>query len=331
MMQEFDLIQRSRRLRGNPVLRELVRETRVSPSALIYPLFIREGQRVREPIPSLEGQYRYSPDTLLWELETLEKAGVTRVLLFGIPQEKDACGSSAWQENGVIQTALREAKQRFPQFFYITDVCLCEYTEHGHCGIPCGGTVDNDATLPLLAKTALSHAQAGADMVAPSDMMDGRIGFLRRELDAGGFSSLPILSYTAKYASCFYGPFREAAGSAPAFGDRRSYQMDYHNRREAVKKAGQDIAQGADLLMVKPALPYLDIVSDLAAAFPLPVLAYQVSGEYAMIQAAAKNGWIDRQAAICETAVSIFRAGAGGLITYFAPELAGYMREGRIG
>ena len=327
----FPLLHRSRRLRGNPLLRQMVRETRISPSALVYPLFIREGRGIREEIPSMPGQFRYSPDTLLPELEKLSKIGVERVLLFGLPAKKDEYGSSAWDKHGVVQTALQTAKQEFPNLFYMTDVCLCEYTSHGHCGMLSGDTVDNDRTIPWLAKTALSHVQAGADLVAPSDMMDGRVLAIRETLDANGFSDIPILSYAVKYASAFYGPFREAADSAPAFGDRKTYQMDYHNRREGVKKASQDLEQGADLIMVKPALSYLDVVHEIAAAFPVPVAAYSVSGEYSMIKAAAHAGWLDEDSMVCETAASIFRAGASILITYYAKELAGFIREGRIG
>lgn len=327
----FPILHRSRRLRGTPLLRQMVRETRMSPSALVYPLFVREGKGIREEIPSMPGQFRYSPDTLLRELETLSNLGVERVLLFGLPAHKDEHGSSAWDKKGVVQTALKLAKQEFPNLFYITDVCLCEYTSHGHCGMLSGETVDNDRTIPWLAKTALSHVQAGADMVAPSDMMDGRVLAIRETLDANGFSNIPILSYAVKYASAFYGPFREAADSAPAFGDRKTYQMDYHNRREGVKKAGQDLDQGADLIMVKPALSYLDVVHEISTAFPVPVVAYSVSGEYSMIKAAAQAGWLEEDHMICETATSIFRAGADILITYYAKELAGFIREGRIG
>ncbi len=330
-LEPFPLLQRSRRLRGNPLLRQMVRETRLSKSALIAPLFVQDGRKIRQEIPAMPGQFRYSPDMLLPELEALSNAGVQQVLLFGIPAHKDACGSSAWEENGIIPTTLRLAKREFPQLFYITDVCLCEYTSHGHCGMLDGSTVDNDRTLPLLAKTALAHAQAGADLIAPSDMMDGRILAIRSALDEHGFSQLPILSYAVKYASAFYGPFREAAGSAPSFGDRKSYQMDYHNRREGVKKAEQDLAQGADLLMVKPALSYLDVLYEISSRFPVPTVAYSVSGEYSMIKAAAQQGWLDEDNAICETAVSCFRAGASALITYFAKELAAFLDEGRIG
>lgn len=327
----MDLLERSRRLRSTPILRELVRETRCSKSSLIYPMFVKEGTNIKEEIPSMQGQYRYSPDQLLFELEHLSKLGVNSVMLFGIPNHKDACGSGAYAQEGIIQTALQLAKKEFPNLYYITDVCLCEYTSHGHCGMLHGETVDNDSTLPILAKTALSHVQAGADMVAPSDMMDGRILALRNELDNHGFTNTPIMSYAVKYASSFYGPFRDAAGSAPSFGDRKTYQMDYHNRKEAIKKAEQDILQGADIIMVKPALSYLDIVREAANQFSVPVAAYSVSGEYAMIQAAANAGLIDRDAMICETAISMYRAGSNILISYFAKELAKFIDEGRIG
>lgn len=327
----MDLLERSRRLRGTPILRELVRETRCSKSSLIYPMFVKEGTNIKEEIPSMQGQYRYSPDTLLFELEHLSNIGISSVMLFGIPNHKDAYASGAYAQDGVIQTALQLAKKEFPNLYYITDVCLCEYTSHGHCGMLCGETVDNDSTLPVLAKTALSHVQAGADMVAPSDMMDGRILALRHELDKHGYTNTPIMSYTVKYASAFYGPFRDAAGSAPAFGDRKTYQMDYHNRKEAFKKAEQDISQGADIIMVKPAMSYLDIVRETANQFHVPVAAYSVSGEYAMIEAAANAGLVDREAMICETTVGIYRAGATILISYHAKELAKFMDEGRIG
>lgn len=298
---------------------------------MILPLFIREGKGIQEDIPSLEGQKRYSPDLLPYALETVIKAGIKNILLFGIPLTKDGVGSGAYAENGVVQQAVRAAKKNFPEISVITDVCLCEYTDHGHCGLLKGDTVDNDATLPLLAQTALSHVEAGADIVAPSDMMDGRVNVIRQVLDRAGFTDKAIMSYAVKYASAFYGPFREAAGSAPAFGDRKSYQMDYHNGREAVKEAGLDIAEGADILMVKPALSYLDVVSDLKARFHLPLAAYSVSGEYAMIKAAARAGLIDEAAMVCETAASVFRAGADILITYYALEIAQFIDEGRIG
>ena len=258
-------------------------------------------------------------------------AGVKRVLLFGIPAHKDACGSSAWDPNGVVQQGIRAIKAKFPDCYVITDVCMCEYTDHGHCGILHDHEVDNDETLRVLAKTALSHAQAGADMVAPSDMMDGRIAAIRQVLDDNGYQNVPIMSYSAKYASAFYGPFRDAAGSAPAFGDRRGYQMDPHNRREALKECALDVEEGADILMVKPALSYLDIIRECSDAFDLPMAAYSVSGEYAMIKAAGKAGLIDEHRVMCESALSIFRDGADILITYYAKELAQAMKQGELG
>ncbi len=327
----MELTIRPRRLRTSDTLRRMVRETRVSPDSLIYPLFLVEGENIKEPIPSLEGQWRYSPDRVWEEIEECLNAGVSRVLLFGIPAHKDACGSSAWDPNGVVQQGIRAIKEKFPQCYVITDVCMCEYTDHGHCGILHDHEVDNDKTLEVLAKTALSHVQAGADMVAPSDMMDGRIGAIREVLDDNGFTNVPIMSYSAKYASAFYGPFRDAAGSAPAFGDRRGYQMDPHNRREALKECALDVEEGADILMVKPALSYLDVIRECSDAFDLPMAAYSVSGEYAMIKAAGKAGLIDEHRVMCESALSIFRAGADILITYFAKELAQAMNQGELG
>lgn len=327
----MELTIRPRRLRTSDTLRRMVRETRVSPDSLIYPLFLVEGENIKEPIPSLEGQWRYSPDRVWEEIEECLNAGVSRVLLFGIPAHKDACGSSAWDPNGVVQQGIRAIKEKFPQCYVITDVCMCEYTDHGHCGILHDHEVDNDKTLEVLAKTALSHVQAGADMVAPSDMMDGRIGAIREVLDDNGFTNVPIMSYSAKYASAFYGPFRDAAGSAPAFGDRRGYQMDPHNRREALKECALDVEEGADILMVKPALSYLDVIRECSDAFDLPMAAYSVSGEYAMIKAAGKAGLIDEHRVMCESALSIFRAGADILITYYAKELAQAMKQGELG
>ncbi len=327
----MELLTRPRRLRTHPLLRAMVRETRVDGSALIYPLFVREGHGVREEISSLPGQIRYSPDTLPYGLEAAAQAGVKQVMLFGIPGHKDEKGSGAWLAGGVVQQALRVAKKACPELYYITDVCMCEYTSHGHCGILRGETVDNDQTLPYLAQISLSHVEAGADMVAPSDMMDGRVEAIRRHLDANGHQNVPILSYGVKYASAFYGPFREAAGSAPSFGDRKTYQMDYHNRREALKEAALDIQEGADIMMVKPALAYLDVIREVAQAIDVPLAAYSVSGEYAMIKAAAQQGWLDEAATVCETAVAVFRAGADILLTYYAPELARWIQEGRIG
>ena len=327
----MDLIQRPRRLRGSENLRKMVRETRMDKSSLIYPLFVKEGTGIEEEIPSMEGQFRYSVDRLPFELERLQNAGVNSIMLFGIPDHKDEVGSGAYDPNGIVQKALREAKKRFPDMYYITDVCMCEYTSHGHCGVLCGHDVNNDATLELLAKTVVSHVEAGADMVAPSDMMDGRVRAIREALDANGHYGAPIMSYAVKYASAFYGPFRDAAGSAPSFGDRKSYQMDFHNRREGMKEALTDVEEGADIIMVKPAMSYLDMVSEVSKAVNVPVAAYSVSGEYAMVKAAAKMGWIDEERIMCEMAVSAYRAGAQIYLTYYAKELAKCMDEGRIG
>ena len=327
----MDLIQRPRRLRGSENLRKMVRETRMDKSSLIYPLFVKEGTGIEEEIPSMEGQFRYSVDRLPFELERLQNAGVNSIMLFGIPDHKDEVGSGAYDPNGIVQKALREAKKQFPDMYYITDVCMCEYTSHGHCGVLCGHDVNNDATLELLAKTAVSHVEAGADMVAPSDMMDGRVRAIREALDANGHYGAPIMSYAVKYASAFYGPFRDAAGSAPSFGDRKSYQMDFHNRREGMKEALTDVEEGADIIMVKPAMSYLDMVSEVSKAVNVPVAAYSVSGEYAMVKAAAKMGWIDEERIMCEMAVSAYRAGAQIYLTYYAKELSKCMDEGRIG
>ena len=327
----MDLIQRPRRLRGSENLRKMVRETRMDKSSLIYPLFVKEGTGIEEEIPSMEGQFRYSVDRLPFELERLQNAGVNSIMLFGIPDHKDEVGSGAYDPNGIVQKALREAKKQFPDMYYITDVCMCEYTSHGHCGVLCGHDVNNDATLELLAKTAVSHVEAGADMVAPSDMMDGRVRAIREALDANGHYGAPIMSYAVKYASAFYGPFRDAAGSAPSFGDRKSYQMDFHNRREGMKEALTDVEEGADIIMVKPAMSYLDMVSEVSKAVNVPVATYSVSGEYAMVKAAAKMGWIDEERIMCEMAVSAYRAGAQIYLTYYAKELSKCMDEGRIG
>ena len=325
------MIKRPRRIRGNEHIRRMVRETRMDKSSLIYPLFVIDGENIEEEILTMPGQFRYSVDRLPYELERLSKAGVSNLMLFGIPAVKDAVGSQAYAEDGIVQRALREGKKQFPDLYYITDVCMCEYTSHGHCGVLCGHDVENDQTLELLSKTALSHVQAGADMVAPSDMMDGRVLAIRNKLDENGFKETPIMSYAVKYASAFYGPFRDAAGSAPAFGDRKSYQMDPHNRKEGLKEALLDVEEGADIIMVKPALSYLDIISDVSREINLPVAAYSVSGEYAMAKAAAKLGYMEEDRVICEMAVSTYRAGAEIYLTYFAKELAKFMDEGRIG
>jgi len=323
---------RTRRLRGSEALRRMTRETRISKDSLIYPMFIREGSGIVEDIPSLFGQLRYSPDTLAIGIESALEAGVKSFLFFGVPAMKDEVGSGAYAKDGVVQEALRIIKREFgDEAYLITDLCLCEYTSHGHCGLIQNDYVDNDSTLPLLAKTACSHAQAGADMVAPSGMMDGTIAALRKALDTDGYIDVPIMSYAAKYASAFYGPFREAAGSTPQFGDRKTYQMDYHNSNEAIKRIKIDIDESADLIIVKPALPCLDIISKANEKIELPIAAYSVSGEYAMIKAAGAADLIDEYKVMCESAVSIYRAGADILITYFAKELAEAISKGDIG
>lgn len=327
----MELNRRPRRLRNGKTIRGMVRETRISADSLIYPIFVAEGKNICEEITSVPGQYRWSIDRIDTILNSVVNSGVKSILLFGIPDHKDEIGSSAWDENGIIQKAVRYIKNKYPEIYIITDVCMCEYTSHGHCGILCGNDVDNDKTLEVLAKTALSHVKAGADMVAPSDMMDGRVGRIREELDNNGYVNIPIMSYSVKYASAFYGPFREAAGSAPAFGDRKGYQMDYHNVREAVREAELDIEEGADILMVKPGMAYLDVLKEIKQRFDLPVALYSVSGEYAMIKAAAAAGYIDEASIVCESAACMYRAGADMLITYYARELAQYIREGRIG
>jgi porphobilinogen synthase len=304
-------------------MRRAVRETRLDAAQLLWPLFVRHGENIRQPIGSMPGVFQTSVDELLRDAERAVAAGIGGVLLFGIPDSKDAQGSSAWHDHGPVQEAVRAIKRAFPSLLVITDVCMCEYTDHGHCGLLTPqGDVDNDATLALLAREAVSHAAAGADIVAPSDMMDGRVGALRDALDAAGYTDTAIMSYAVKYASAFYGPFREAAESTPSFGDRRSYQMDPANRREALREAALDVAEGADMLMVKPAGAYLDVISDVRAAHPLPLAAYQVSGEYSMIRAAAERGWIDGERAMMESLTSIARAGADLIITYFALDAA---------
>ena len=323
---------RPRRLRGSEIMRKMVRETRVDKSSLIYPLFVKEGTGIKEEIPTMPGQYRYSIDMLPEALGELLDAGVNKVMFFGIPDVKDEVGSQAYARNGIVQRALEKARAEFGQDMYlITDVCMCEYTSHGHCGVLCGHEVENDQTLELLAKTALSHVQAGADMVAPSDMMDGRVRAIRSILDQNGHKEIPIMSYAVKYASAFYGPFRDAAGSAPSFGDRKSYQMDFHNRREGIKEALLDVEEGADIIMIKPAMSYLDMVREVKDRIQLPVATYSVSGEYAMVKAGAKLGYIVEDRNICEMAVSAYRAGTDIYLTYFAKEIARFIEEGRIG
>lgn len=325
------LLQRSRRLRGSEALRRMVRETRADASSLVYPMFVVEGTGVKEEIPSMPGQYRWSLDRLPEKLEELQAAGVGSFMLFGIPAEKDEVASAAYALDGIVQRAVRVCKERAPELYCITDVCLCEYTSHGHCGVLKGQEVDNDPSVELLARTAVSHAAAGADMVAPSDMMDGRVLGIRKALDIADFTTVPIMSYSVKYASGFYGPFREAADSAPAFGDRRAYQMDVHNRREAVKKVLQDVEQGADIVMVKPAMSFLDLVREVHDAVNVPVAAYSVSGEYAMVKAAAERGWIDEERIVGEMAASAFRAGAHIYLTYYAELVAKLIGEGVVG
>ena len=331
----MQMTERPRRLRSTPVLRRMVRETRVDASSLIYPMFVSDGTGRKEEIRALPGQYRYTVDMTDEKIESLLKAGVSSIMLFGIPDHKDESGTQAYAEDGVIQRAVSHIKERYPEMFVITDVCMCEYTSHGHCGVlsECRGhcDVDNDRTLELLQKTAVSQVRAGSDMVAPSDMMDGRVAAIRSALDAEGFTNTPIMSYAVKYASSFYGPFREAAGSAPSFGDRKSYQMDYHNAREGLREALLDIQEGADIVMVKPAMSYLDVVKTVYENTSVPVATYSVSGEYAMVKAAAANGWIDEESVMCEMAVAAYRAGASIYETYFAEELAKCIRDGRIG
>lgn len=317
---------RLRRLRRSAPLRALIRENRVDVGDLIYPMFIAEGRGLKQEITSMPGIFRYSPDQLSREIEEVASLRIPAVLLFGIPEDKDETGSSAYHPEGVIPQAIRAIKKSAPEMLVITDVCLCEYTSHGHCGIVTDGQVDNDRTLPLLAKMAISHVAAGADIVAPSDMMDGRVKAVREVLDEKGFQHIPILSYAAKYASAYYGPFREAAGSVPQFGDRRAYQMDPPNVREALREVEQDIAEGADIIMVKPALAYLDVIRQVRDTFNHPLAAYNVSGEYAMVKAAAQRGWLDEQSVVLETLTAIKRAGADIILTYHAKDAARWLR-----
>ena len=327
----MDLTIRPRRLRTSAKLRKMVRETRMDKSSLVYPMFVMDGENKKEEIPTMPGQFRYTLDRMPEILQEMADAGVGSVMLFGIPDHKDEVGSGAYACDGIIQRALEKAKKEVPDLYYIGDVCMCEYTSHGHCGILKGDYVDNDLTLDKLAQIAVSQVQAGADMVAPSDMMDGRVRAIRECLDKAGHKEAPIMSYAVKYASAFYGPFRDAAGSAPSFGDRKSYQMDFHNRREGMKEALTDVEEGADIIMVNPAMSYLDMVSEVSKAVNVPVATYSVSGEYAMVKAAAKMGWIDEERIMCEMAVSAYRAGAQIYLTYYAKELAKCMDEGRIG
>jgi porphobilinogen synthase len=321
---------RMRRLRRTPALRELVRETRLSADRFIAPLFVRRGSGVREEISSLPGVFRISPDRAVEEARELRGLGVPSVILFGIPDRKDDVGSEGWDDTGAVQETIRRLKDSVPDLVVMTDVCLDEYTSHGHCGVIKDGEVDNDATLPLLAQIAVSHARAGADVVAPSDMMDGRVAAIRRTLDAEGFAGVGILAYAAKSASAFYGPFREAADSAPKFGDRRGYQMDPANRREAMREIALDLDEGADAVMVKPALAYLDVIREARDRFDAPIAAYNVSGEYAMVKAAGANGWIDEKRIVGEILTSIVRAGADFVLTYHARDAARWIADGTL-
>lgn len=318
---------RLRRLRTNETIRNLVRETRIHKEELVYPVFIIEGENVKNPVDSMPGIYQYSIDRLDEELERIEKAGIKSILLFGIPKHKDECGSGAYDENGITQRAIRYIKEKASDLLVIADVCLCEYTSHGHCGLIHEGKILNDETLPLLAKTAVSLARAGADIIAPSDMMDGHTATIRKALDDNGFSDILIMGYSAKYASAYYAPFRDAAHSAPAFGDRRTYQMDPANKKEALRECQADIEEGADILMVKPGLAYLDIVNEVSQCTNLPLAVYNVSGEYSMVKAAAANGWIDEKRIVMENMIAMKRAGAGIIITYHALDVANWLEE----
>ncbi len=318
---------RLRRLRRTESLRALVRETRLEVSDLIYPMFVVEGKGIKEEISSMPGVFRFSPDRLSAEIKEINSLKIPAVLLFGIPSEKDDVGTQAYYKNGVVQQAIKVIKKTAPGLIVVTDVCLCEYTSHGHCGIIANGEVDNDKTLPLLAKMAISHIEAGADIVAPSDMMDGRVKTIRDALDEKGFENIPILSYAAKYASAFYGPFREAAESTPQFGDRRGYQMDSANVREALREVEQDIAEGADIIMVKPALAYLDVIRQVRQTYDYPLAAYNVSGEYAMVKAAVQQGWLEEKRVVLEILTAIKRAGADIILTYHAKDVARWLKE----
>jgi len=318
---------RPRRLRQNEAFRALIRETHLSPSQLIYPLFVMPGKGIKEEVVSMPGVFRISVDQLAKEAEECLSLGVNSVILFGLPEHKDDFGSGAHAKDGIIQRAIKELKNKRPELLVMTDVCLCEYTSHGHCGVIIDNEVDNDSTLEILAETALSHARSGADLVAPSDMMDGRVGEIRTVLDENNFHKIPIMSYAVKYASGFYGPFRDAADGAPQFGDRRGYQMDPANSLEALREATLDVDEGADILMVKPAVAYLDIIKTLREEFDHPIAAYHVRGEYAMIKAAAANGWINKQQVMQETLLSIRRAGAEIIITYYAKDMARLLQK----
>lgn len=322
------MFNRTRRLRNSQVLRNMVKNIDFSMDNLIYPLFIEEGTNIKVEITSMEGQYRLSLDNLYDELKELKELGVKSLLLFGIPLKKDPVGSEAYNDKGIVQEGIRFIKKHFPEFFIVTDVCLCEYTSHGHCGVLDGEKVVNDETLKLLDKITLSHAKAGADMIAPSDMMDGRIQSMRRILDENNFENLPIMSYSIKYASAYYGPFRDAADSAPSFGDRKTYQMDFRNSKDYLIEVENDLAEGADIIMVKPGMPYLDVVKAVSDVISNPVAVYNVSGEYSMVKAAAKNGWIDEEKIVMENMYAMRRAGADIIITYHAKDIARWIKRG---
>lgn len=320
-------MKRFRRLRASENLRSMVRETRISKSDLIYPIFVVEGENIKNPVESMPNVYQYSLDRMDEILNEVEKSGISGILIFGVPKHKDEYATEAYNDNGITQQAVRYIKKNYPSLIIIADVCLCEYTSHGHCGVVCGEKILNDETLPLLSKMAVSLAKAGADIIAPSDMMDGRVSAIRNALDENGLIDTPILSYSAKFASAYYSPFRDAAESAPEFGDRKTYQMDYANGREALREIADDISEGADMVMVKPALAYLDIIKSARERFDLPLVAYNVSGEYAMVKAAAQNGWIDEKKIVSENMIAIKRAGADIIITYHALDVAKWIDE----
>lgn len=323
------IMDRMRRLRMNPIIRDMVRENHVRKEELIYPIFVMEGEKICNPVESMPGIYRYSIDSMSQELDRVVEAGIKAVLLFGIPAHKDEIGSGAYDEHGIVQEAIRfiKSEPKYSRLLVIADVCLCEYTSHGHCGLAKDGMILNDETLPLLAKTAVSYAKAGADMVAPSDMMDKRVRAIRKALDENGFVNIPIMAYSAKFASAFYGPFREAAGSAPGFGDRKTYQMDPANGREAMREVEEDITEGADLIIAKPTMAYMDVIREMATAYNIPIAAYNVSGEYAMVKAAAAKGFIDEKKIVMEIMTGFKRAGAKMIITYHALDVAGWLDE----
>lgn len=320
-------MKRFRRLRTSEPMRRLVRETKIAAAEMIYPIFVIEGENIKNPVDSMPGVYQYSSDRIGEVLQEVTESGISGILIFGIPAHKDECGTQAYAPDGITQRAVRQIKRDYPDLLVIADVCLCEYTSHGHCGLVADGKILNDETLPLLAKMSVSLAEAGADIIAPSDMMDGRVAAIRQALDENGFIDVPIMAYSAKFASAYYGPFREAAHSAPGFGDRRSYQMDFHNKKEALREIADDIDEGADIVMVKPALAYLDVVQAAAERFGMPLAVYNVSGEYAMVKAAARNGWIDEKRIVLENLTAMKRAGADILITYHALDAAKWLKE----